>query len=98
MRVISRKALVAFWERLPDAKGPLSAWYDTISSRTWKNLTELRQLSRTVDYVGGDRFVFNIAGNNFRLVVRIDFNSQLAFVRFVGTHKEYDKIDKISEI
>lgn len=98
MRVISKKALVAFWEGHPDAKGPLAAWYDAITSRTWKNLTELRQLSRAVDYVGGDRYVFNIKGNDYRLVAKIDFNSQLAFVRFVGTHAEYDRIENISSI
>lgn len=98
MRVISKRALVAFWERFPDAKAPLAAWHDAISSRTWKNLAELHQLSRTVDYVGGNRYVFNIKGNDFRLIVKIDFNSQLAFVRFVGTHREYDKIENIREI
>lgn len=98
MRVISKRALVAFWMIHSQAEGPLAAWHDAISSREWKNLAELRQLFRTVDYVGGDRFVFNIAGNNFRLVVKIDFGCQLAFVRFVGTHKEYDVIKDISSI
>lgn len=98
MRVISKKALVAFWEEHQDAKSPLTAWHDAITSRAWKNLAELRQLSRTVDYVGGDRYVFDIKGNDYRLIVKIDFNSQLAFVRFIGTHKEYDKIKGIDAI
>ena len=98
MRVVSKRTLAIFWTAYPQAAGPLGAWYDAISSREWKNITELRQLSRTVDYVGGDRFVFNIAGNKFRLIVRIDFRSQLAFVRFIGTHKEYDGIDDVSSV
>ena len=98
MRVVTKRALVAFWTVHPQAEGPLAAWYDAISSREWKNQAELRQLSRTIDYVGGDRFVFNIAGNSFRLIVKIDFRCQLAFVRFVGTHKEYDDIKDIASI
>ena len=98
MRVVTKRALVAFWTAHPQAEGPLAAWYDAISSREWKNQAELRQLSKDVDYVGGDRFVFDILRNRFRLVVKIDFRSQIAFVRFVGTHKEYDRIDNISSI
>ena len=96
MRVVSKRTLATFWTAHPQATGPLVAWHDAITSREWKNFAELRQMSRTVDYVGGDRFVFNIAGNKFRLIVRIDFRSQLAFVRFIGTHKEYDGIDDVS--
>lgn len=98
MRVITKRTLVAFWALHPQAEGPLSEWYNAIKSREWKNLAELKQLSRTVDYVGGDRYVFNIMGNNYRLIVRIDFKRQVAFVRFVGTHGEYDRIADISSI
>ena len=98
MRVISKKVLREFWVLNPQAEGPLAAWYDAISAHEWRNLAELRQLSRTVDYVGGDRYVFNICGNSFRIVVRIDFKSQLTFVRFIGTHNEYDRINDISSI
>jgi len=98
MRVITKRTLVAFWALHPQTEGPLSEWYNAIKSREWKSLVELKQLSRTVDYVGGDRYVFNIMGNNCRLIVRIDFKRQIAFVRFVGTHDEYDRIADISSI
>lgn len=98
MRVISKRALVAFWGKNPQAKDPLMAWFDSISSREWKNINELRQCYHTIDYVGNNRFVFDILRDRFRLIAKIDFNCQLAFVRFVGTHKEYDRIADISSI
>lgn len=97
MRVIKRATLEAFWTEHASAQGPLVNWYDTITGRRWAGLAELKQyFSRSVDFVGGKRYVFNVG--EYRLVAKIDFKAQIAFVRFIGTHAEYDKIQNIDEI
>lgn len=68
-------------------------WRKVIEENDFANLSELKRIFRTVDYVGNDRYVFNIAGNHYRLIVMILFKVRTVFVLFVGTHKEYDKID-----
>jgi len=98
MRVISRRTLREYWEKHAQARASLLNWHDVVTSRAWSSLAELKQrFSRSVDGVGGDRYVFNM-GDNFRLVAKIDFEAQVALVRFVGTHKEYDKIKDITTI
>lgn len=95
MRVVKRAALTKFWQDHAQAKAPLENWYDTITSRHWENFSAFKQFfSRSVDYVGGGRFVFDVG--IFRLIAKIDFEDQIAFVRFVGTHAEYDRIEDIT--
>ncbi|MDQ7831686.1 MAG: type II toxin-antitoxin system HigB family toxin [Desulfovibrionaceae bacterium] len=97
MRVVKRAALVDFWRLHPDAQPPLANWYARVVSRNWDSFAALKQgFSRSVDYVGGNRFVFDVG--LFRLVVKMDFSDQIAFVRFVGTHAEYDRIKDITTI
>ncbi len=97
MRVVKRAALVAFWEDHAQAKAPLENWYDTITSRHWNDFSDFKQhYSRSVDAVGGDRFVFNVGA--FRLVAKVDFTDHIAFVRFIGTHAAYDRITNIETI
>jgi mRNA interferase HigB len=93
MVVISYGALREFYQRHPDSEDALNNWYRATTAGDWKNYHEMKQLFNSVDAVGKDRFVFNIRGNNVRLVALIFFDIRTVYVRFVGFHKEYDKID-----
>jgi mRNA interferase HigB len=76
----------------------LQVWYHTLCAKHWKNLNDLKQTFKSVDYVGNHRYVFNIKGNDYRLVAIISFNAQKTYIRFIGTHAAYDKIDNIKTI
>ncbi len=93
MRIISRTPLVAFYQKYPDAKVPLEDWYKRVKRAQWQNLDDIRKTFNSVDYVGNSRYVFNIKGNTYRLVVAIVMAAQSVYIRFVGTHAEYDKIN-----
>ena len=93
MRVISRKALREFWERYPDAEQPLKAWYQEVRLATWLTPAEVKAQYRSASLVGNNRVVFNFGGNKYRLIVVIRYRIQRVYVRFVGTHREYDAID-----
>lgn len=94
MHIISRKALREHWEKpgRHDSEQPLKAWFAIASRATWRHFADVRQQIGSASAVG-NRVVFNIKGNEYRLVVRINYESQVGFVRFVGTHLEYDKLD-----
>lgn len=92
MRVIKRSRLVQYWTRHPTAKAGLRAWYAEVRAASWKSFGDVRASYNSVDAVK-DRLVFNIGGNNYRLVVRVKYPVKLVFVRWFGTHAEYDKID-----
>jgi len=95
MHIISRKKLIEFYEQSAhqDAKGPLEAWYYEAKNAQWASPSEVKDHYRSASILKGNRVVLNIAGNKYRLIVRINYDSKTAFVRFIGTHKEYDKID-----
>lgn len=93
MRVIAISALRAFWENHPDSELALKEWYIKTCRAHWKSLADIRNDNNTIDYVGNQRYVFNIKGNKYRLVTAIKFQPALVYIRFVGTHSEYDKID-----
>lgn len=94
MHVISRKTLTEFYKQPDrrDAKGPLEAWYYEASHAQWASPADVKDLYGSASILKDNRVVFNIAGNKYRLVVRINYNSKTVFVRFIGTHQEYDKI------
>ena len=99
MRVITKQRLIEYYTKHPEAKDALEVWYDTAIHTNWKNFNELRsKFANSVDYVGNNRYVFNIKGNNFRLIVIILFTPSLIYIRFVGTHAEYDKIKDASQV
>jgi mRNA interferase HigB len=89
MHVITRQALKAFWENHPTVENSLSAWYKIVNTAKFSNFVELRQTFPSADQVG-KLTVFNISGNNFRLIVLIDYGSQKIFIRYVLTHAAYD--------
>ncbi len=93
MHVVKRKTLIEFAKNHPTAKGPLDAWYAEAKAAKWKNYEEVKAKYGSADMVAGNRVIFNIGGNKFRLVVRIQFKVGCAYIKFVGTHSEYDKID-----
>ena len=93
MRIISIQKLKEYWERHGDAEIPLRDWYSKVGKAKWTNLNDIRKDFKSVDYVGNQKYVFNIRGNNHRLIAAIKFTPALVCVRFVGTHGEYDKVD-----
>lgn len=96
MIVISKGILRDFGLEHRDAIAALNDWYEVMKDADWGNLGELRQTFNSVDYVGNDRFVFNIRGNRYRLIAMIFFNKRTLYIRFIGTHAEYDNIDATS--
>lgn len=98
MKVIAKSTLVEYYTKHPSAQKPLEDWYETTKRAEWKNLNDIRVAFNTVDYVGNDRYVFNIKGNDYRLVVVIRFTKGRVYIRFIGTHAEYDKIEDIKNI
>lgn len=93
MRVIAKKTLREFWEVHADCEQQLKSWYLEADKATWKNLNELKDEYPSASILNDNRVCFNIKGNNYRLIVRINFDYQMMWIRFVGTHAEYDKID-----
>jgi mRNA interferase HigB len=96
MRVIARKTLREFWERHPDARQALQAWYADAKQATWKSPTDVKAVYRNASVVANNRVVFNIKGNAYRLVVAVQYQYGIVYIRFVGTHSEYDKIDSVT--
>ncbi len=90
MRVIKRGALVQFWAQHSDSRASLEAWYGVASKATWKTPAEMKQVYRTADLVGR-RTVFNIAGNKYRLIARVNYQTQRIFELYLLTHSEYDE-------
>ena len=93
MRVIAVRTLREFWKRHPDAEQPLRAWYREAKAAKWETPHDLKAMYRNASIVGDNRVVFNIAGNKYRLVVKCNYGYQIAYVRFIGAHVEYDEID-----
>ena len=93
MRVIALSALRDFWLKHPDALEPLSAWYAIVSRVRWASPSEVKTAYRNASFLAGNRVVFNIKGNDYRLVVAMHYNRQIAYIRFVGTHRQYDRIN-----
>lgn len=93
MRVIAVSTLRAFWTKHPRAKIPLQVWYAEASRADWKSPTDIKLAHRTASFLANDRVVFNIKGNDYRLIVAVHYNRGMMFIRFVGTHAEYDRVD-----
>lgn len=93
MRIFTEKPLREYAERHPEAKTALQKWVSEAKMADWKSLQDIKKTFNSVDYVGNQRYVFNIKGNDYRLVVVIQFTPKFIYVRFIGTHAEYDRID-----
>jgi mRNA interferase HigB len=99
MRIISRRVLREFWRKREhaDSEQPLKAWYREASKADWSHPSDVKAVYRTASLVGNNRVVFNIAGNKYRLVVKVNYAYRVIYIRFVGTHRQYDAID-VTEI
>jgi len=93
MHVISRRRLVEFWEANPEAKKSLQTWLNIAKAANWKSPADVRTIDPKASIVANNRVVFDILGGRFRLVVAIRYSSGVVFIRFVGTHSDYDRID-----
>lgn len=98
MRIIAKSTIVEYYTKNPQAKSALMEWYEKTEEAEWKSFADIKQTFNTVDYVGNQHYVFNIKGNDYRLVVVIKFTPQNVYIRFIGTHAEYDKIEDIKNI
>lgn len=98
MRVISKKKIVLFYSEQEDARTALEEWYEKAENAEWECFAHVKGTFRTADYVGNGRIVFNIKGNRYRLVALVLFKAKTVYVRFVGTHEDYDKIVDIQNI
>ncbi|WP_308562342.1 type II toxin-antitoxin system HigB family toxin [uncultured Klebsiella sp.] len=93
MKIISVKNLKDFWAEYPDAEQPLRAWVDEATKANWKTAAEIKEQYRSASILKNRRVVFNIKGNNYRLIVAIAYQRGWMFVKFIGTHRQYDAID-----
>src|SRR5205814_9916609 len=93
LRVIAKKILREFWNKRPDCEQQLKAWYREAENAEWKTPANIKKDYPSASILQNNRIVFNIKGNNYRLVVRINYYYQMVWIRFIGTHAQYDKID-----
>lgn len=95
MRVIAKRTLRQFWEQpaYADAQAALEAWHDTVLEANWTTPQQVKDQIGNASIVGNNRVVFNIAGNKYRLVAQIQYQAGIVWVKYIGTHAEYDKID-----
>lgn len=93
MHILKKKTLIDFYTSHVNAKGPLEAWHAEAKNAKWETPDDIKKQYRSADILPGNRVVFNIKGNNYRLVVKIAYKIGRVFIRFIGTHAEYDKID-----
>ncbi len=93
MRIISKKILRDFWQKHSDCEQQLKAWFQETSNAEWKTPNEIKKEYPSASLLAENRVVFNIKGNSYRLIVKINYEYQMIWIRFVGTHAEYDKID-----
>ena len=98
MRIIARKKIVDYYTIHPQAKTALNEWYKKTEEADWTCLSDIKQTFNSVDYVGNQHYVFNIKGNDYRLIVVIKKKKKNVFIRFIGTHAEYDKIIDIQNL
>ena len=93
MHIVAVKTLRSFWENHPDAEQPLLAWHSMAKHAEWRTPADIKADYRSASSVGNSRVVFNIKGNQVRLIVLVEYQKGRLFIRFVGTHAEYDRID-----
>ena len=93
MRIIAKRTLRTFWKRHHKAKGPLKAWHQEVARADWSTPSEVKAQFRSASVLQDNRVVFNIAGNQYRLIVKINYPYRIVYIRFIGTHADYDAID-----
>jgi mRNA interferase HigB len=96
MRIIARSTLVAFWEKHPESKTSLMHWQNVAKTADWKNASEVQAAFSKAKALNGERVRFEVAGGDYRLIVAFDFRRAIAFVKFIGSHADYDRIDALN--
>ncbi|MFK5972048.1 MAG: type II toxin-antitoxin system HigB family toxin [Flavobacteriaceae bacterium] len=92
-RIIAKSTLRQFWEKHNDSEQYLKTWHDTVKNSKWNSPNDVKQTYINASILKNGRVVFNIKGNSYRLIVKFNYHKQWAFIRFIGTHAEYDKIN-----
>jgi mRNA interferase HigB len=93
MRIISRKMLREFWDQNPEARQSLQAWCEDAQRAQWRTPVEIKNVYRNASFSANNRIIFNIKGNHYRLIVAVQYAHGIVYIRFIGTHKDYDHID-----
>jgi len=93
MQIIALGTLRDFWDRHPDAEIPLRSWYANASRADWRKPADIKAAYRSASFIANNRVVFNIKGNDYRLVAAVHYNRGMMFIRFIGRHREYDRTD-----
>jgi len=93
MRIISRKTLVNYWKKYSEVELPLKAWYDEVINASWSSPNELKRQYKSASVITNKRVVFNIKGNSYRLIVDVEYRIGIVFIVWIGTHKEYNRIN-----
>lgn len=93
MRIIARSTLREFWEVHTDVEQTLRAWIDDVAQADWQSPTDIKSVYANASFIANNRVVFNIKGNKYRLIVHVRYDISILFIRFVGSHAEYDKIN-----
>ena len=93
MRIIARRTLRHFWERHPDSEQPLRAWFAEAQAADWRNSQAIKRRYRHASFVADNRVIFNIGGNKYRLITHVNYDFRIVYIKFIGTHAEYDRID-----
>jgi mRNA interferase HigB len=96
MRIIARSTLVAFWEKHPETKASLTHWQNVTKTADWQSASDVQAAFSKAKALNGERVRFEVAGGDYRLIVAFDFRRGIAFVKFIGTHADYDRIDALT--
>lgn len=96
MRVVAYGNLRDYWQRHPGAAAALQHWHDTVRAARWQSMMDVRKSFSKAKVLSGERVRFEISGGSFRLIASFDFRSQVAYVKFIGTHAEYDAVDALT--
>jgi mRNA interferase HigB len=98
MRIIAKRTLQKFWERFPNSKQQLLSWYQIFDKNNFDNSNSVKTFFSYADFVGNNKVIFNICGNHYRLIVKINYDTQIVYILFVGTHAEYDNLKDIKNL
>jgi mRNA interferase HigB len=93
LRIIAKKVLREFWQKHQDCEQQLKAWFQETSQVEWSSTTDIKKEYPSASFLADNRVVFNIKGNHYRLIVKINYDYKMVWIRFIGTHAEYDKIN-----
>lgn len=98
MRIIAKRTLQNFWEQYPSSKQQLLSWYQVIDKNNFTNSNAIKSIFGSADFIGNNKVVFNICGNHYRLIVKINYVTQIVYILFIGTHPEYDNLKDIKNL